>query len=332
MPQELKFCSQCGGKVEIRLVDERRRAVCTVCETIHYQNPLPVAAAIVLNSKREVLLVKRRNDPYRGEWCLPIGFAETGELIRTAARRELLEETGVEAIVLRLLDSDSYHSDMYGDLLIVTFEMEKSGGEEIAGDDAEQVEYFPIDKLPPLAFGSNEKALRICAELHRDEWAIQDSYGHLQAEDESGLLSDSLVALVRDSAAEVTQKWFSAVRSGPTTASYSSADAAKVYDRAFVALSHFSEWLRGRSAEGEIRDFYQALGRERKEQGFKLEEILSGLTLLRKHIWTHARSRGAWEKPIDVYRLLELNRRTVLFFDKAIYHATVGFGSQEDRG
>ncbi len=40
--------------------------------------------------------------------------------------------------------------------------------------------YFPIDRLPPLAFPSNEKAIRLCADLHRDEWAIHDSFQRLE--------------------------------------------------------------------------------------------------------------------------------------------------------
>jgi hypothetical protein len=47
--------------------------------------------------------------------------------------------------------------------------------------------------------------------------------------------------------------------------------------------------------------------------------------LLRKHIWLFARRHGVWERPIDVYRVLELNRRIVVFFDKAMYETTRGF-------
>lgn len=48
----------------------------------------------------------------------------------------------------RLLDADSYDSAFYGDLLIVTFELEKLSGEEQAGDDAEAVAYYPLGDAP----------------------------------------------------------------------------------------------------------------------------------------------------------------------------------------
>lgn len=96
MPLKPKYCSQCGALVAVQVLDGRARVVCHACGSVFYENPLPVAAAIVLNDRREVLLVKRRREPHRGEWCLPMGFAELGETIADAARRELREETGVE--------------------------------------------------------------------------------------------------------------------------------------------------------------------------------------------------------------------------------------------
>ena len=325
MPVRARYCAQCGGDIEVRQTDDRKREVCTKCGKVFYQNPLPVAASVVLNEEREVLLVKRKNLPLRGKWCLPIGFAEMGETIGQAARRELQEETGLEGRILRLLDADSYESDFYGELLIVTFEQEVVGGTVRPGDDAEEVRYFPIRWLPPLAFSSNEKAVRFCAAAHEEEWAIQESFTSLHADEEQELLSDALVAMVEDHAEEVTHLWHDEVRSNPTTESYHRIDPDRLFQRGYIAVSQFSRWLKGREADREVRAFYRELGHERKAQGFAVHEVISSLTLLRKHIWTYTRTRDVWERPIDVYRVLELNRRIALFFDKAIYHTVRGF-------
>jgi 8-oxo-dGTP diphosphatase len=114
MPLKPKYCSQCGKRVATRRMEGRERVVCPACEHIFYENPLPVAAGVVLNERREVLLVKRKREPHRGMWCLPMGFAEMGETIEAAATRELQEETGVQGGVLRLLDVDSLASRYYG--------------------------------------------------------------------------------------------------------------------------------------------------------------------------------------------------------------------------
>ncbi len=325
MALKAKYCSQCGAKIATRTVEDRQREVCSECETVFYRNPLPVAAAVVLSRKREVLLVKRRREPQKGMWCLPIGFAEMGETIADAACRELKEEAGIDGQVLRLLDVTSHFSAFYGDLLIVTFEVAKVGGVEQAGDDAEDVAYFPLDRVPPLAFSSNEKALAACAKIHEEEWAIQDSFEHLQADEGKEMLSDALVALVEEHSNEITRLWVADVRSNATTKSYRRVDPSELFDRGDAAVAQFGRWFKGHEADEEVRVFYRNLGRERQTQGMAVHEVFSSLTLLRKHLWAFSRKRGFWERPIEVYRVLELNRRIAAFFDRAMYHMARGF-------
>jgi len=329
MSLKAKYCSQCGADIKTGFVHDEQREICSACGTVFYQNPLPVAASVILNKKREVLLVKRKRQPQKGMWCLPIGFAEIGETIYEAALRELKEETGIEGQVLRLLDVNSFKSDFYGDLLVVTFEVDKTGGTERGGDDADEVSYFPLQGLPPLAFSVNEDALQICMEAHYEEWAIQDSFRKLEDNEGSEMLSDALVALVKDHAEEISRVWLSDVRSNPTTASYRKIDPEQLFNRAKHALLDFGRWLRGDDADHEIRAFYRVLGQERKSQGFAVYEVLSSLTLLKKHLWTFAGQLDVWEKPIDVYRMLELNRRFAVFFDKASYYTAIGFGADQ---
>jgi 8-oxo-dGTP diphosphatase len=328
MPVKPSYCARCGQPVVTREVEGRPRLACSACETVFYENPLPVAASVVLNQRREVLLVKRKRDPHRGKWCLPMGFAEIGETIAAAALRELREEAGVEARVLWLLDADSSESSHYGDLLIVTFEMQKMRGHERAGDDAEEVRYFPIEKHPPLAFSSNEKALRACAAAHEEAWAIQDSFSTLQNDEDEGMLSDELVTLIQNRADEVAGLWLIDVRTNPTTSSYHAIDADQLMERATLAISMFGRWLRGDEAPDEVKAFYRVVARERKTQGFQVHELLSAIALLKKHVWTFARSQSIIERPIDAYRMLELSRRVAIFFDKATYHAAHEFAAK----
>ena len=319
MPLKPKYCSQCGHDVAAQVVNGRPRAVCPACGVVHYENPLPVAAAIVLNASREVLLVKRKREPYQGSWCLPMGFAELGETIAAAAQRELQEETGIDSSVLRLLDADSFESGHYGDLLIVTFELRKTGGHERAGDDADDVRYFPIARHPSLAFTSNERALQTCVAAHQEEWAIQDSFVVLQSAADKAMLSDALVTLIEQRAADVAQLWLADVRSNPTTVSYHRMDAAPLLERATSAISQFGRWLRGDEVTDDVKSFYHALARERRVQGCRAHEVVSSLTLLKKHLWAFAQSQGVWQRPVDVYRVLELSRRMAVFFDQAAY-------------
>ncbi len=90
------FCPYCSEKISKKLENEIFREYCPSCNIFFYDNPLPVVSTI-LEKDRNILLVKRGNKPYKGMWCLPSGFAETGETIEIAALRELEEETGVKS-------------------------------------------------------------------------------------------------------------------------------------------------------------------------------------------------------------------------------------------
>jgi hypothetical protein len=57
--------------------------------------------------------------------------------------------------------------------------------------------------------------------------------------------------------------------------------------------------------------------------------VLSTLSLIKKHLWEFALSRGVWNKTIDIYMTLELNRRIVIFFDKAVFYTTQGYETRD---
>jgi ADP-ribose pyrophosphatase YjhB (NUDIX family) len=319
------FCGSCGARLTTREIEGREREVCPACGAIAYRNPLPVAAAVLLDGERRALLVRRKKEPQAGTWCLPGGFAELGETIDQAAVRELREETGLAARISRLLTARSAPTDFYGDLLFICFEVEQTGGDELPGDDAEALGWFPLSSLPPLAFAAHTEALAVCEALHREPWAIQDSFTHLYSDSGEGMLSDALVALVEEHAEEICRRWLAQVHTNPTTPTYARLASPAVRGAALEALSRFCSWLQEPSAERTMEAFYFEIGRARARQGYPLAEVLSALTLLRKEIWAFAREHQVLASPLDVYRVMELSRRIVLFFDKAIFHTARGF-------
>jgi ADP-ribose pyrophosphatase YjhB (NUDIX family) len=91
----IKHCRACGNPVEYRLPvdDNRERAVCTVCATVHYENPLNVVGTVPVWGD-QVLLCRRNIEPRYGFWTLPAGFMELGETAEQGAVRETEEEAG----------------------------------------------------------------------------------------------------------------------------------------------------------------------------------------------------------------------------------------------
>jgi len=324
-----KFCPYCGNRITQKHEEDILRDYCGVCNLFFYDNPLPVVSSILL-LERNILLVKRGNKPYKGKWCLPTGFAEADESIEEAALRELEEETGVQGKIVGHVDVDSCVNYFYGDLIFLTFEVIQIGGQLSPGSDTVEVKYFPIEKAPRLAFSSNTKAVETYIKANADYWSIIDSFANTVEEGKSprkkkNLLSDRLVDMVQKNAETIAYNWLEDITNDRSTDSYKSFDQAELFKRAHYALSNFSDWITGTYTQSIMEEHYTGLGRKRRKQGFRLCEVLSALSLIKKHIWEFALSRGMWTKQIDIYMLLELERRIVIYFDKIIYFTTVGY-------
>jgi 8-oxo-dGTP diphosphatase len=106
-------------------------------------------------SNISVLLVKRRFDPFQGHWAIPGGFVLDNESLEEAVKRELKEETGVKINYLeQLYTYGDIGRDPRGRVITVAyFGLVKSTEFHIMADtDAEDVEWFEMSQLPPLAF------------------------------------------------------------------------------------------------------------------------------------------------------------------------------------
>ncbi len=94
--RQIKHCRACGSPVNyvVPADDNRERAVCTACGTIHYENPLNVVGTVPVLDDGRVLLCRRNIEPRYGLWTLPAGFMELGETTAEGAMRETDEEAG----------------------------------------------------------------------------------------------------------------------------------------------------------------------------------------------------------------------------------------------
>ncbi len=120
-----------------------------------------IGIGIILLRGETVLLIKRGRPPALGAWSLPGGAQEIGETAEEAARRELLEETGLTAGALTLIAHvDSIHHDAGGRLqyhyTILDFAGRFAGGDARPGGDATDVAWvhprdFDAYKLWPEA-------------------------------------------------------------------------------------------------------------------------------------------------------------------------------------
>jgi 8-oxo-dGTP diphosphatase len=115
--------------------------------------PALVTDCIVFDAKDRVLLIRRRNEPFKGELALPGGFVDVGERVEDACRRELKEETGVAAGPLTLVGvySDPKR-DPRGHTCSVAYLTRIETAEPHAGDDAAEANWFESWRAETLAF------------------------------------------------------------------------------------------------------------------------------------------------------------------------------------
>lgn len=67
------------------------------------KTPLLTTDCVICDRHGRVLLIRRRNEPFKGAYALPGGFVDVGETVEAASRREVFEEAGVRVGELRLV-------------------------------------------------------------------------------------------------------------------------------------------------------------------------------------------------------------------------------------
>ncbi|MCF8569589.1 NUDIX domain-containing protein [Gordonia sp. HY002] len=109
------------------------------------------ASAVIVDDVGRVLLVQRGHEPEKGHWSVPGGHVEDGETFAEAARREVLEETGLHVEIGDELWAVDVPYDEYGVFEIHDFAATVVGGTLQAGDDADDVRWASdtdLDSLP----------------------------------------------------------------------------------------------------------------------------------------------------------------------------------------
>ncbi len=137
---ELRYCTACAAPLE------QRDATEYVCANGHeYWNEPHASACVAVLRGGEVLLARRGRQPRKGRYVLPGGFVEFDETPYEAARRELHEETGLDAGPLDLLEVHTIRYRENEASLSVVFHAPRWRGEPRAGDDAAALVWRPVD-------------------------------------------------------------------------------------------------------------------------------------------------------------------------------------------
>lgn len=140
-----------------------------------YERP-SVTVDVVIFSLRSgrlhVLMVQRKHWPYADHWAIPGGFVNMDESLETAARRELMEETGVYDLYMEQLYTfgEPGRDPRTRVISVAYFALIRSEEQTLqVSDESNDVRWFPVDELPsPLAF-DHDKILRFALDRLRSK-------------------------------------------------------------------------------------------------------------------------------------------------------------------
>jgi 8-oxo-dGTP diphosphatase len=129
-----------------------------------YNYPRPSVTVDIIvenryNNSKHILLIKRKNNPFKNSWALPGGFVDKDEALLDAAIRELEEETGICNVNLKQFHTfGNPGRDPRGHCVSIVYytKIENRDIRMQAGDDAKDAKWFDINKLPTLAFDHSE--------------------------------------------------------------------------------------------------------------------------------------------------------------------------------
>jgi 8-oxo-dGTP diphosphatase len=117
----------------------------------------------------QVLLIRRGNEPFKGDWAFPGGFMEMDETAETCALRELQEETSLDINMIKQLGAFSdVHRDPRGRVISIAFYALVRPTEVTGGDDASEARWFALDDVPRLAFDHDYILRKATQQLRKD--------------------------------------------------------------------------------------------------------------------------------------------------------------------
>ncbi len=150
-----RYCPVCGSKHFV--TNDFKSRSCKDCGFTYYGNVAAANAAFIINDNRELLVVRRANEPAKGTLDLPGGFADIGETAEEGVAREVLEETGLRVTSARYLFSlpNQYlYSGMHIPTLDLFFCCKVANDNHLrAGDDAADCFWLPLTMIDPQLFG-----------------------------------------------------------------------------------------------------------------------------------------------------------------------------------
>lgn len=150
---EFRFCPRCGEPLVRREIADRERSLCAApdCDFVHWDNPVPVVAALIQCADREGRILLARNHAWaEGKFGLVTGFVEREESAEQAVAREVKEEVGLETDALALI---GVYPFVRKNEVIIAYHV-VGRGDIVLNEELAEFRLIAPERLQPWAFGT----------------------------------------------------------------------------------------------------------------------------------------------------------------------------------
>jgi hypothetical protein len=110
----------------------------------------------------------------------------------------------------------------------------------------------------------------------------------------------------------------------PRLTEYNKVPDDEIKHRVHEIYRHLGEWLL-QKPESDVEKWYTAIGARRAAQGVPLSQLVCAIMLSKEHLWDFLKQEAVDDRHIELFQELELFRMVDQFFDRAVYHAAVGY-------
>lgn len=132
-----------------------------------------------------------------------------------------------------------------------------------------------------------------------------------------------LVRLIETHSNELASSLLDRVRNSEITSDYDPVPDEDLRDRVYEIYRHLGDWLITRN-EFALEQRYERIGARRAKQDVPFSQVAWAIVLTKDNLWEFLEAHSGLERPVEVFGELEMLRLLDLFFDRAIYFASVG--------
>jgi len=142
------------------------------------------------------------------------------------------------------------------------------------------------------------------------------------------LLEERLVKVIETRSDEIAKTWYKDIMESNYAPGIKNIPDKDALDMATNVYKKLGYWLLPTS-DHKVQETYVKFGADMFKKGFRMEEVVMVLILIKRHLWLHLLEEGVMGHNLELYQALEINNKVVLYFDRAIYYALIGYRIQK---